>query len=239
MSSPHRQTPPGGPAPAAPSPVNPVPPVVVALFLFIAAIEALFSLGERGLIGGPQAVGWRMQAAQDYAFSGEIFDWMVTTGAWPAEHLIRLVAYPFVHGSFTHTLFACVMLLALGKMVAEVMGDWRTLTIFVVSGIGGALGFALALDDPQPLIGAFPPIFGLVGAFTYLLWLRLGQMGAQQIRAFGLIGLLMLVQLVFGVFFAGGRDWVADLSAFGAGFALALLLTPGGPAHLLARLRRR
>jgi membrane associated rhomboid family serine protease len=216
-----------------------VPPVVVALFVFIAGVEGLFSLAERGLVGGPQSVGWRLQAAQDYAFSGEIFDWMLTNGVWPVEHVIRLVAYPFVHGSFTHALFACVMLLALGKMVAEVMGDWRTLAIFVVSGIGGAVGFALALDDPTPLIGAFPPVYGLIGAFTYLLWLRLGQMGEQQIRAFGLIGVLLLLQLIFGVFFQGGRDWVADVSAFATGFALAVVLTPGGFADILARLRQR
>jgi len=238
MTSPHERTPPRGRDPVSPSPVNPVPPVVIALFLFIAAIEGLFSLGERGLIGGADAVSWRLQAVRDYAFSGEIFDWMLGNGVWPFEHVIRLVTYPFVHGTFSHALFACVMLLALGKMVAEVMGDWRTLAIFVVSGIGGAVGFGLLLDDPQPLIGAFPPVYGLIGAFTYLLWLRLGQMGGQQVRAFGLIGILMLIQLIFGVFFEGGQDWVADLAAFATGFLLAVLLTPGGFAHLLAKMRQ-
>ncbi|MCH2163200.1 MAG: rhomboid family intramembrane serine protease [Marinovum sp.] len=220
------------------SPVNPLPPVVTALFLFIAGIEGMFSLGERGLLGGPEAVGWRLSAAQDYAFSGEIFDWMIATGQFPLEHMIRLVSYPFVHGNFTHALFACVMLLALGKMVAEVMGGVATLIVFVVSGIGGAVIFALVLDDPTPLIGAFPPVYGLIGAFTYLLWLRLGQMGEQQIRAFSLIGFLLGIQLVFGVFFGGGRDWTADVGAFVCGFVLGVVLTPGGWQSILARIRR-
>lgn len=221
------------------SPVNPLPPIVIALFVMIAGIEALFSLAERGLLGGPGSVGWRLSAVRDYAFSGDIFDWMLANGIWPLEHVFRLISYPFVHASFSHALFACVMLLALGKMVAEVMGGWQTLAVFVLSGIGGALAYALVLDDPAPLIGAFPPVYGLIGAFTYLLWLRLGQMGEQQIRAFSLIGILLLLQLVFGVFFQGGRDWVADIGAFACGFSLAIVLTPGGWQSIVARLRQR
>ncbi|WP_425037679.1 rhomboid family intramembrane serine protease [Primorskyibacter sp. S187A] len=221
-----------------PSPVNPLPPVVVALFLFMAGIELLFSLGERGILGTPAAVGWRLQAVQDYAFSGDIFDWMLRNGYWPMEHLIRFVTYPFVHTAFTHALFSCVMLLALGKIVGEVLGGWRTLLVFVVSGAGGALFYGLLLDDAMPLVGGFPPIYGLIGAFTYMLWLRLGQVGEQQMKAFSLIGVLLFLQLLFGVLFGGGLDWVADVAAFVCGFGLVVLFTPGGWRSLMARIRR-
>ena len=79
---------------------------------------------------------------------------------------------------------------------------------------------------------------GLIGGFTYLLWLRLGQLGAQQVRAFSLIGMLLGVQLVFGLIFGGSLDWVADLAGFVTGFLLSIVLVPGGWARLLARLRR-
>ncbi len=219
------------------SPVNPLPPVVVALTLMIIVIEGAFSLGARGIMGGAEAVGWRLSALQDYAFSGEIFLWMIETGRWPAEHLFRFLSYPFVHASFTHALFAAVMLLALGKIVGETLGGVATLLIFVLSGIGGALAFSL-LGSPAPLIGAFPPIYGLIGSFTYLLWVRLGQVGVQQVRAFSLIGVLLLVQLVFGVLFGGSADWVADIAGFVTGFALAIVLIPGGFARLLAKIRQ-
>lgn len=49
--------------------VNPLPPVVVALVLFIMGVELAFTLGARGLVGGPTAVGWRLDALQSYAFS--------------------------------------------------------------------------------------------------------------------------------------------------------------------------
>lgn len=217
--------------------VNPLPPVVAALFLVILAIEVIFQLGTRGLVGGPAAVGWRLEAMQTYAFSGEIFDWMRENHRWPFEQLFRFVSYPFVHGTFTHALFVGVFLLAMGKMVAEVFGSLAFLLIFVLSGIGGALAYALLLDDPAPLIGGFPPVYGLIGAFTYMLWRSLSRVGANQARAFTLISFLMGAQLVFGLLFGVNNDWVADLAGFASGFGLSFFVSPGGWARLRRRIR--
>lgn len=217
--------------------VNPLPPVVVALFLVILGIESAFFLGARGMVGGPAAVGWRLEAIQAYAFSGEIFDWMWANGRWPAEHLIRFVSYPFVHASFTHALFVGVFVLAMGKMVAEVFGSLAMLAVFVVSGIGGALAYAVILNDPMPLIGGFPAVYGLIGAFTFLLKSSLARIGANQSRAFVLIAFLMGFQLLFGLLFGGNRDWVADLGGFATGFAMSFFVSPGGWARIRGRIR--
>ena len=221
------------------NPINPLPPVVVALFLLIAGIEVVFTLGARGIVGGPDAIGWRIAAIQRYAFSDEIFSWMLGNNIWPVEHVIRTVTYLFVHGSFTHAAFAGVMLLALGKMVGEVFSAVATLAVFVLSGIAGALGYALFLDVDQPLLGAFPGVYGLIGAFTFLLWVRLGQLGANQARAFSMIGFLLGIQLLFGLLFGSNKDWVADVSGFATGFLLSFVLAPGGWQHLVSKLRKR
>lgn len=218
-------------------PVNPLPPVVAALFLIVMGIEVAFFLGARGLIGGPEAVGWRLEAIQKYAFSGDIFDWMWTNGRWPAEHMIRFVSYPFVHGGFTHALFVGVFLLAMGKMVAEVFGSLAMLLIFVASGIGGALAYAVFLNDPIPLLGGFPSVYGLIGGFTYLLWRSLATVGANQSRAFSLIAVLMGIQLLFGLLFDGQGDWVADLAGFATGFSLSFFVSPGGWTRIRKRIQ--
>jgi len=217
--------------------VNPLPPVVAALFLVIMGIEIAFFLGTRGVVGGPAAVGWRLSAIQSYAFSGEIFDWMWDSGVWPVEHLIRFVSYPFVHVSFTHALFVGVFVLAMGKLVGEVFGSLAMLAIFLASAVGGALAYAVLLDDPVPLVGGFPAVYGLIGAFTFILWRRLGLVGANQSRAFSLIAILMGIQLLFGLIFGGSRDWVADLAGFGTGFALSFFLSPGGWARMRGKIR--
>lgn len=218
-------------------PVNPLPRVVIALFAVVMGIEALFSLGAQGIIGGPQAIGWRLGAIQGYAFSAEIFQWMLANGRWPGEHLARFATYPFIHGNFTHALFAGVMLLALGKFVGEVFRGWAVLAVFFGASIGGAAVYGLLAASPIPLLGAFPGVYGLIGAFTYLLWLKLGQEGGPQIRAFTLIAFLMGIQLVFGILFGGSRDWIADLSGFVFGFGLSFVVSPGGFARLREKLR--
>lgn len=220
-------------------PLNPLPPVVIALFLVIVGLEVVFTLGARGLIGGPQAVGWRLGTLERFAFSAEIFAWMREAGRWPVEHVMRFFSYPFVHASFTHALFAGVMLLALGKMVGEAMGSLAVVLIFFVSAAGGALAYALVIGGSVPLIGAFPAVYGLIGGFTYLLWLRLGQMGEKQVRAFTLIGFLLAIQLIFGLLFGASAEWVADLAGFGIGFTLSTVLVPGGWSKLVTRLRQR
>lgn len=220
------------------SPVNPLPPVVVALFLILLGIELVFQAGARGLAGGPEAVGWRVTALQQYAFSGDILAWMWETGRWSSEHLIRLVSYPFVHGSFTQMLIAGVFLLALGKMVAESFGPWPMLAIFFGSAIGAAVVYTVAVPGPAVLAGAFPPIYGLIGAFTWLLWRRLSMVGANQARAFTMIAVLMGMQLLFGLIAGGSSDWIADLAGFGCGFALSFVVSPGGWTRLLGRMRQ-
>lgn len=217
--------------------VNPLPPVVVALFLILMGIELAFQAGERGLAGGPTAIGWRLGALQSYAFSGDIFDWMWETGRWPAEHMIRFVSYPFVHASFTQALFAGVILLAMGKMVGETFGTAAMLVIFFAAGIGGALVYAVVLNSALPLFGAFPPIYGLIGGFTFMLWKSLSRVGENQARAFTLIGFLMGIQLIFGLFFGLDDTWVADLSGFAIGFGLSFIVSPGGWQRIRGKLR--
>ena len=221
------------------SPVNPMPPVVVALFLVIVALEAVFSLGARGFVGGPEAVGWRQIAIQDYGFNADIFGWMMQNGVWPTDHLKRFLSFVFVHGSFTHTLIAAVMLLALGKFVGEVFAQWATLLLFVVSAVGGAVAFGLVGPERPWLVGAFPGVYGLIGGFTYLMWLKLGQMRARQYRAFTLIGVLMALQLVFGLLFGANSTWIADVAGFVCGFGLSFLIAPGGWARIRAKIRHR
>jgi membrane associated rhomboid family serine protease len=219
------------------SPVNPLPPAVTVLFLAIVGVEAGFSLGEQGMIGGPGAIGWRLDAIQQYAFFDQIFDQMRALGVWPAEHLMRFVSYLFVHGSITHAAFAGVILLAMGKMVAEAFGSLRMLVIFLASGIGGAALFSLLVDEPVPLVGSFPAVYGLIGGFTFVLWQNLSQMGQNQFRAFTLIGFLMFFQLIFGLLFGGNKDWVADVAGFVLGFGLSFVVSPGGWSRFRDRIR--
>lgn len=221
------------------SPFNDLPPIVVALAAVLGGIEVLFYLATGGIIGGAQGVGWRLSAIRDYGFSGEVFDWMVQTGQWPSEHLIRFVTYPFLHLGFTHALFVVVFILAIGKAISGVFSAWKFLLVFWAASIIGAVAFGALTEYAAPLVGGYPGVYGLIGCFTFLMWVQARAMGEQPIRAFTLIGFLLGIQLIFGIFFGSRGDWVADIFGFATGFGLAFLLVPGGWARIRDALRNR
>lgn len=218
------------------NPVNAVPPAVVVLVLAIALVEAALSLGSQGLAGGPQGVGWRIAAIERFAVSPAVLDYALQGQAqlWP-----RFVTYAFIHGGAIHALFAGALLLALGKFVAEGMGQLRTLVVFLAATVCGGVVFGLLAGATQPLFGAYPGIYGLIGAFTYLLWLRLGANGENRLAAFRLIGVLLALQLLFGMLFGANPQWIGDVGGFLAGGAAAVLVAPGGLSALRTRLRAR
>lgn len=219
--------------------VNPIPPVVLVLALAIIGIELVLTAAANGIIGGDAGIGWRLQAVTDHAFSPNVLNWMVERSDYPPELLQRFISYAFIQPNFTSAIFASAMVLALGKFVGDVFSPAATLTVFLLSVIFGALVFGLVLDGATALIGAFPGVYGLIGAYTYILWLRLGLMGENQVQAFRIIGVLLGLQLVYGMIFGAGVTWIAELSGFAMGFASSTILAPGGFSALVARMRQR
>lgn len=221
------------------SPLNAIPPVVAALALVMTAAEIILTLADAALVGGAGGIGWRVAAIERYGVFDSLLEAMWARGEFPPEHLLRLLAYPFVNISFFGAAFGVAMVLALGKMVGEVFAPWATAAVFFASAAFGALVWVVLADDPRPLVGAFPGVYGLIGGYSFLLWTRLASTGGNRIEAFRLIGVLMGVQLLFGVVLGAGLDWVADLAGFAAGFGLSFLVSPGGWRALMERLRER
>ena len=222
------------------APINPLPVAVWILALPLVAMEIVLTLAERGLVGGQQGVGWRLQAVERFGAFPDLMRHQWETGGYPLEELHRLVTYTIVHGSFTHAMFAVVILLALGKMVGEIFRWWAVLVVFLGSAMAGALAYGFLVPGLRaPLIGAYPAVYGLIGAFTFLLWVNLARTGANRYRAFSLIGMLLFFQLLFGVLFGGNWDWVADIAGFGSGFLLSFVVSPGGWARVMDKMRQR
>lgn len=220
-------------------PVNPLPPVVWLLVMPIVAVEVVVALGAAGLAGGAGGIGFRQEALMRFVYMPEMGRAMVEAGQYPLSYLGRLLSYSFVHASFTHALMVAVFLLALGKIVGERFSGAAVAVVFLGSGAMGALVYTALPFTQNPLIGGYPAVYGLVGAFTWILWTRLGQEQAPRAGAFSLIGMLLGVQLVFGLIFGAGQDWVAEIAGFATGFGLSFLVAPGGWRHALERLRRR
>lgn len=219
------------------SPVNDISPVVVVLFALMVGIEGVFAAAEAGMIGGRMGIGWRVAAIEDYGVFGQLIQLMWERGEWPLEHLMRFVTYPFLHGSFTHMIFAAAITLALGKYVGDRFRWWAVLLVFFCASIAGALAWGMLKPDGGVLMGAYPAAYGLIGAFTYILWLQLRSLGEPQVRAFQLIGFLMAIRLVLGLLFGSDGVWIAEIVGFATGFAVSFLVSPGGFARLREAIR--
>ncbi len=218
-------------------PVNDLPMVIVGLCLIAVAVELMLSAASAGLLGGAGGIGWRLQFVQQYSFVPGVLD-LVARGDVSFDLLKRFVTYAFVHDGFTHMLFAGALLLALGKFVGDVFSTVATLILFLISTVVGAVVYGLIVGSNFPLLGLYPAVYGFIGAYTYLVWLRLGQMGENQLRAFQLIGFLLGLQLVFGLIFGSSPVWIAELAAFATGLSASTILAPGGWSALLTRMRR-
>lgn len=223
------------------SPFNPLPASVWLVVLPIIASEIAFALAGAGFFSG---TGMRATAIERTAFAPDLMLRMWTWGEVVWSQMARILTYPFIHYGLTHAAFVTVFALALGKQLADVFPRGRVLVLFFGCSIGAALVYTLLqMLLPfrlNPLVGGYPAVYGYVGAFTFLLWSRLGQPRAHRMRAFSLIGFLLAFQLVFGLLFGNaGTNWMAEIAGFCLGFLLSPLLLPGGVAQMRAILRRR
>ncbi|MEZ7813958.1 MAG: rhomboid family intramembrane serine protease [Paracoccaceae bacterium] len=222
-----------------PSPLNQLPWIVWALALPIIAMELVFGLANIGLIGGPFGSDWRMDALRRFAFSPDLMRAMWQAGQFPLSEVIRALTYFSVHASLTHAVFAVVILLALSKVVAEAFAPWAVVAIFIGSGAGGALVFSLIPNIHSLLIGAYPSVYGMIGAYTFLLWVNLAAVGAKKSNAFSMIGMLLGIQLLFAAVFGGSMDWVAELSGFIIGVFMAFAFSPLRWSDLFNQFKKR
>ncbi|MFC6883588.1 MULTISPECIES: rhomboid family intramembrane serine protease [Actinomadura] len=148
----------------------------------------------------------------------------VADGEW-----YRLFTAMFLHqrgGTFgiTHILFNMWALWAVGPALEQVLGRWRYLALYVLSGLGGSVLLYLVEPTGQA-VGASGAIFGLFGAF-FVIGRRLG----GQV---GPIVFLLLINLVI-TFSVPGISWQGHIGGLVTGAVLAVAFAYAPRARQLA-----
>ena len=142
----------------------------------------------------------------------------------PTEVLTRpwtLVTYMFLHAGIGHIFWNMLGLFFFGPRVEERMGPNRFITLYLISGIVGAL-FSFMLAPRNPILGASGAVLGVLMAFArfwprerLLIW------GVVPVEARWLVIIYAALD-VLGGFGGVGRGGVANFAHLG-GFAGALL----------------
>jgi membrane associated rhomboid family serine protease len=212
--------------------INPLPRVIVVLVVAMILPELVLQLSDRGYLGGPTGIGWRTELIREFGFFDSVFEYMRQTRTFDWNTLHRFVTYPFLNYDLLGAVFSAVLTLALGKGVAEYFSWWAVLILFFAASIVGGLAMGFAVNVGYPVIGAQAPIFGLIGAYSWMLWLKAGRNRRQQFMAFRIVIFLTLISFIYFFFFNGGYFWISQLAGFAIGFALSFILAPDGQARV-------
>jgi rhomboid protease GluP len=139
------------------------------------------------------------------------------TGAYPIDRLHRwwtLLSANFLHGSILHILFNMMAIRQIAPLIIEEYGAYRTIAIFIFSGVGGYLLSYFA--GVSLTIGASAALCGLIGAAIYYGKSRGGYFGEMVYRQ---VGGWAVGTFIFGFLFPGINNW-----AHGGGLLTGVLV---------------
>ncbi|MEM9049493.1 MAG: rhomboid family intramembrane serine protease [Pseudomonadota bacterium] len=202
-----------------------LPPVPLSLWLLVGAMgvaEGVLSLADRDIIGTPI---WRYAALNYGAFWDVIFDGQVDP-VWPYQGLAMFATHAFLHGDLMHYLLNNVILLAVGKLIAGIIGPFRMILLFLITAIGGALVYGLIAQTGHPMVGASGAVFGFIG-FWKQVEFRVRLRRGMSLRPIGSMILALAIANVVVFFLLQGRmAWEAHLGGFVAGWLMGWFWRP-------------
>lgn len=149
---------------------------------------------------------------------------VVYTGAW-----YTLITSMFMHGGLMHILCNMITLYWVGSILEHAYGPVKFTVLYFVSGIAGGLVFVyinLAMGQPASAVGASGAIFGLFGAYIYLLWResRHNVIYVRPVAKSDVTSMLSLLVINVLIGFTPGIAWQAHFGGFFAGLVLGIII---------------
>lgn len=133
----------------------------------------------------------------------------------------RLLSHQFVHFSFSHLFFNMYALVYIGLMVENKLGSWKTLAVYLLSGLCGGL-VSIIHYKIGIMGGASGAIMGMFGAFLALLVSKAFEKNANRALLIStlIVSALMLINGLLGK----KVDNSAHFGGLTSGFVLGYLL---------------
>jgi rhomboid protease GluP len=180
--------------------------LLTAVVVAVSAISAL-------AIGDTSDLGVAMRA-------GALVRGVVDSGEW-----WRLVACLFVHVGIVHLALNALGLFLLGRLAEDLFGSARTIAIFGVAGVAGALASYLAAPIGISA-GASGAVFGLLGAvFVEITWHRQRYRQAWKRGMWGGLAVVTVGQLGYGFLYPVIDQWAHGVGLV-AGGLIGVVLSP-------------
>ncbi|WP_297819115.1 rhomboid family intramembrane serine protease [uncultured Lactobacillus sp.] len=146
----------------------------------------------------------------------------------------RLFTAQFLHIGWLHLASNAVMIYYIGQYLEPIIGSWRFLFIYLLSGVGGnMLSFALG-SDSSIAAGASTALFGLFGA---VIAIYLKNKNIPLIYGLGRQALaLAVINLVLDLFMKD-IDILGHIGGLAAGFFLSIVIGNDNLAKYHSKIR--
>ncbi|HVH80093.1 MAG TPA: rhomboid family intramembrane serine protease [Stellaceae bacterium] len=205
-------------------------PIVTYGLIGLCVLVFLWQLGQNA-----QAVAYQFGMIPAVVFgTAALPPRLATVPPW-----VTIFTSMFIHSGWLHIGGNMLFLWIFGNNIEDLLGHFRYLLLYLLSGVAAAMG--QALTDPSstiPMVGASGAIAGVLGAYlliypnanVHVLVLIIVILRIITVPAWIMLGLWFGAQLVSGLISEGGAGvafW-AHVSGFVAGAILLLVLRPRG-----------
>ncbi|MGV3007504.1 rhomboid family intramembrane serine protease [Staphylococcus epidermidis] len=143
---------------------------------------------------------------------GGLVHFNVVHGEW-----YRLISSMFLHFNFEHILMNMLSLIIFGKIVESIIGSWRMLIIYIISGLYGNF-VSLSFNTTTISVGASGAIFGLIGSIFVIMYLSKN----FNKKMIGQLLIALVVLIVFSLFMSN-INIMAHLDGFISGVLITLI----------------
>ncbi len=143
---------------------------------------------------------------------GGLVHFNVVHGEW-----YRLISSMFLHFNFEHILMNMLSLFIFGKIVESIIGSWRMLIIYIISGLYGNF-VSLSFNTTTISVGASGAIFGLIGSIFVIMYLSKN----FNKKMIGQLLIALVVLIVFSLFMSN-INIMARLGGFISGVLITLI----------------
>jgi rhomboid protease GluP len=106
----------------------------------------------------------------------------------------RLLTPIFLHSGFTHLLFNSFSLVLFGPALESIVGKYRFITIYLLSGIGANIATYLLQPLTYTHVGSSGAIFGLFGFYLAIISFKknmLSRENSQLIKTIAILSIIM------------------------------------------------
>jgi membrane associated rhomboid family serine protease len=164
---------------------------------------------------------WMPRRRTATAYDSPVAQWLQLAGVYvmPASPFAfqpwRMLTVLFVHESILHVGFNMLALWMIGQSLEPLLGRWRFVTLYLISGFGASAAVVAFASPLQPVVGASGAIFGLFGALLII--------GRHIGAPIGGIAVVIGINLVFTFLPGSNIAWQAHVGGLITGAVAGLI----------------